>query len=73
MNAAIRRCLTGTDVPFALIGSLRDSDGQPLTRADSLQLIPAGHGLVAERPYRAGVGELARHPREPLSVSVSPK
>jgi len=72
-NVAIRRRLTGTGVPFAPIGSLRDSDGQPLTRADGLHLTPAGRGFVAERPYRAGVGKLARHRRETPPASVSPR
>ena len=62
-NAAIRRSLTGTGIPFALIDCLRDAEGQPLTRADGLHLTPAGHRYVAERLYEAGVRELAG--REP--------
>ena len=62
-NAAIRRRLTGTGVPFALIDGLRDADGRPLTRVDGLHLTPAGHRNVAERLYEAGVRELAAHQR----------
>ena len=60
-NAAIRRRLTGTGIPFALIDGLLDAEGQPLTRADGLHLTPAGHRYVAERLYEAGMRELAGH------------
>jgi hypothetical protein len=62
-NAAIRRRLTGTGIPFALIEGLRDAEGRPLTRVNGLHLTPAGHRYVAERLYEAGVRELARHQR----------
>lgn len=62
-NAAIRRRLTRTGVPFALIDRVRDADGDPLTLADGVHLSPAGHRYMAERLYEAGVRELARHRR----------
>ncbi|HEX7430890.1 MAG TPA: SGNH/GDSL hydrolase family protein, partial [Candidatus Limnocylindrales bacterium] len=62
-NAAIRRRLTGTGVPFALIDGLRDAEGRPITRVDGLHLTPAGHRYVAERLYEAGMRELAGHQR----------
>jgi hypothetical protein len=58
-NAAIRRRLTGTGIPFALIDCVLDAEGLPLTRVDGLHLTPAGHRYVAERLYEAGVRELA--------------
>jgi hypothetical protein len=60
-NAAIRRRLTGTGVPFALIDRVRDADGHPLTLTDGVHMTPAGHRYVAERLYEAGVRELAGH------------
>lgn len=65
-NAAIRRRLTGTGVPFASIDDVRDPEGQPLTRADGLHLTLAGHRYMAERLYEAGVREMARHQRAPM-------
>jgi lysophospholipase L1-like esterase len=62
-NAAIRRRLTGTGVPFALIDCVRDADGHPLTLADGVHMTPAGHRYVAERLYSAGVRELAGRQR----------
>jgi hypothetical protein len=60
-NAAIRRRLTGTGIPFALIDCVRDADGHPLTLADGVHMTPAGHRYTAERLYEAGVRELAGH------------
>jgi hypothetical protein len=65
-NAAIRRRLTGTGIPFALIDRVRDADGHPLTLADGVHLSPAGHRYMAETLYSAGVRELAR--RQPARV-----
>ncbi len=77
-NAAIRRRLARTGVPYALIDLVRDDDGDSLTRSDGLHLTPAGHRYVAERLYEAEVRELAGHQRagesagRRLSLALSP-
>jgi hypothetical protein len=56
-NAAIRRRLSGTGVPFALIEQSCDSNGRPLTRADGTHLTLEAHAFVAELLYSGGMRE----------------
>lgn len=56
-NVAIRRRLSGTEVPFALIEQLRDSAGHQLTRADGIHQSIEGHRFVAEWLYSQGMRE----------------
>jgi hypothetical protein len=50
-NAAIRRRLSGTNVPFALVEQWQDPAGRPLTRADGFHMTLDGHRFVAELLY----------------------
>lgn len=55
----IRRHLSGTDVPCALIEQTRDRAGYSLTRADGFHLTIDGHRFIAEQLYEQGMREWA--------------
>jgi hypothetical protein len=54
-NAAIRRRLAASEVPFALVERARDEDVRSLTRADGFHLSIEGHRVVAEQLYCQGM------------------
>lgn len=56
-NAAIRRRLSDTNVPFALVEQVCDSVGHPLTRADGVHLTIEGQRFVAELLHGHGMRE----------------
>jgi hypothetical protein len=55
-NAAIRRRLSGGDVPFALIERPTDPAGHPIIRADGVHLTVEGHRFVAEQLCASDMG-----------------
>jgi hypothetical protein len=55
-EAAIRKRLAGSDVPYALIERDHDDAGRPLTRADGTHLTIAGQRFVGRLLYERGIG-----------------
>lgn len=56
-NVRIRRRLSGTNVPCALIEQITDRAGRSLTRADGFHFTIDGHQFIAEQLFEQGMRE----------------